>query len=175
MRVPYISLPVVGDIESLRQSVVNQVNSLIEAINRSQVSTDLDMKGHRVYNVKTPANDLDAVNKRYVDDLVRNLGSGRRVGNTSNTTYTVQIANVSEIVLTANTNITAPIAATEGQILIVFVTQGSGPYTITFDAGDFAPGVNTEISPVNGSVSTFLFIGRNDGIWWPVALGFTGV
>lgn len=177
MKVPYIAIPAVTDVESLRMAVLNQVNSMIEQINRPDPPIDIDMKGYKLYNVKTPSNDLDAANKKYVDDAVRAVlgrsGGGRRV--TNNITSTVQVANILNVTLTANTNITAPLVATEGQILIVFITQGAGPYDITFEASDFASGVSTGISPVNGSVSTFVFVGRADGLWWPAAVGFSGI
>jgi len=90
-------------------------------------------------------------------------------GGSSSTAY------VTEVTLTANTTITTPYPASPRSRLTIFVEQGAGPYPITFEATQFAQVVNTNISPVNGSITAFEFAGRGDGLWWPVALPITGL
>jgi len=82
---------------------------------------------------------------------------------------------VHEVTLTANTTISTPYAASAGARLTVFVVQGAGPYTISFDATEFAQVVNTNIAPTSGSVTAFEFAGRADGLWWPCAMPITGM
>lgn len=71
--------------------------------------------------------------------------------------------------LTANTTITAPVPATKGATMVVFVKQGAGPYTISFDATQFAQIVNTNIPAVEDMEIAFPFVGRSDGLWWPMS------
>lgn len=82
---------------------------------------------------------------------------------------------VHEVTLTANTTISTPYTAKAGARLTVFVVQGAGPYTISFDATEFAQVANTNIAPVNGSVTAFEFTGRADDLWWPCAMPITGM
>jgi hypothetical protein len=77
--------------------------------------------------------------------------------------------------LSANTVITAPFNAVLGARLTIYVTQGSGQYTISFDPSQFAQVINTAISEVDGDVSVFDLSGRSDGLWWPTALPMTGL
>jgi len=71
--------------------------------------------------------------------------------------------------LTANTTITAPVPATSGATMVVFIKQGAGPYTISFDATQFAQIVNTNIPAVENMEIAFPFVGRSDGLWWPMS------
>lgn len=77
-----------------------------------------------------------------------------------------------EITLTANTTIASPYVPTAADSLIVYVTQGAGPYTIAFDA-TFNTGVNTNIPAKSGAVTAFCFQGRSDGKWWAVSAPFS--
>jgi len=169
--IPSLYIPQVETVEELRQSVVAQLNNLVEQLNRPATAKDLDMKGYRLYNVRTPSNDLDVVNKKYVDALVRDavarVGGGRQVSSTI--AYSAQIANTLSLTLTSNTTISAPITASDGLLLIIFVKQGTSPYTISFDAADFAQVVNTSIPAVADVETVFPFIGRADGLWWPMS------
>jgi len=81
---------------------------------------------------------------------------------------------VYEVVLTANTTITPPVASTPGGRITIYVTQGAGPYTISFST-EFKQVVNTNISATNGDVSVFDFTGRADGLWWPSSFSMTGL
>lgn len=74
-----------------------------------------------------------------------------------------------EVTLSANTTINAAYSATKGAVLTMYVIQGSGPYTITFNSSDFGGTINTSISAANGGVSVFSFVGRDDGKWWPLS------
>ena len=71
--------------------------------------------------------------------------------------------------LTANTTIVAPIAATTGATLVVFIKQGAGPYTIAFDPTQFSQVVNSNIPAVEDAEIAFPFVGRADGLWWPMS------
>jgi hypothetical protein len=71
--------------------------------------------------------------------------------------------------LTANTTITSPIPATSGATMVVFIKQGAGPYTISFDATQFSQIVNTAIPAVEDMEIAFPFVGRGDGLWWPMS------
>lgn len=71
--------------------------------------------------------------------------------------------------LVANTTITSPYAATRGATLVVFVKQGASPYTISFDATQFAQVVNTNIPATEDLEIAFPFVGRGDGLWWPMS------
>lgn len=71
--------------------------------------------------------------------------------------------------LTANTTITAPVPATKGATMVVFVKQGSGNYTISFDADQFSQSVNTNIPATEDMETAFPFVGRADGLWWPMS------
>jgi hypothetical protein len=71
--------------------------------------------------------------------------------------------------LTANTTITAPIPATSGATMVMFIKQGATPYTISFDATQFAQIVNTAIPAVENMEIAFPFVGRSDGLWWPMS------
>ena len=71
--------------------------------------------------------------------------------------------------LTANTTITAPIPATSGATMVIFVKQGAGPYTISFNATQFSQIVNTAIPAVEDMEIAFPFVGRGDGLWWPMS------
>lgn len=71
--------------------------------------------------------------------------------------------------LTANTTITAPVPATKGATMVVFIKQGAGPYSISFDPDQFAQIVNTNIPAVEDREIAFPFVGRADGLWWPMS------
>ncbi|CAB4166701.1 hypothetical protein UFOVP836_50 [uncultured Caudovirales phage] len=71
--------------------------------------------------------------------------------------------------LTANTTITAPVPATKGATMVVFIKQGAGPYSISFDPDQFAQIVNTSIPAVEDMEIAFPFVGRADGLWWPMS------
>jgi hypothetical protein len=71
--------------------------------------------------------------------------------------------------LTANTTITSPIPATRGATLVVFIKQGASPYTISFDAEQFAQVVNPNIPATEDTEIAFPFVGRSDGLWWPMS------
>lgn len=108
--------------------------------------------------------------RNYVD-VFRGLGSGG--GNVSGSSSIASAgAGVGVYVyepakLTANTTITAPVAATKGATMVIFVKQGAGPYTISFDPTQFSQTVNTNIPPVEDLETAFPFVGRSDGKWWP--------
>jgi hypothetical protein len=71
--------------------------------------------------------------------------------------------------LSANTTIASPIPATSGATMVVFIKQGAGPYTISFDATQFAQIVNTAIPAVENMEIAFPFVGRSDGLRWPMS------
>lgn len=69
-----------------------------------------------------------------------------------------------EITLSANTTIASPYTPTTGDMLFIRVIQGSGPYTISFDS-EFEQSVNTNISPIEGESSYYIFRGMSDNLW----------
>lgn len=71
--------------------------------------------------------------------------------------------------LSANTTITSPIPATSGATMVVFVKQGSGQYSIGFDATQFSQSVNTALPQTEDMETAFPFVGRSDGLWWPMS------
>ena len=110
--------------------------------------------------------------RNYVD-VFRDLSGGG--GNVSGTgsiaatgggagTYVYEPAK-----LTANTTITSPIPATSGATMVVFIKQGAGPYAISFDATQFSQIVNTNLPAVEDMEIAFPFVGRADGLWWPMS------
>ena len=90
-------------------------------------------------------------------------GGGSGSGGGSDNTFTSMT-----VTLTTNTTIASPYTPTENDFLTIFVTQGAGPYTISFDP-EFAPGVNTNLPAENGVVTVFQFRGRSDNLWWLVS------
>jgi|CXWL01.1.fsa_nt_gi hypothetical protein len=82
-----------------------------------------------------------------------------------------------EITLTANTAISASVLPAAGDILIQYITQGAGPYTISFDPAEFAEyaAPPSSITPEDQSVSCFIWCGRSDGYWWPISWPLTGL
>lgn len=93
-------------------------------------------------------------------------GSSNGIGGTLSSGSGVYTYTVPK--LTANTAITVPYAATEGAMLTVWVKQGASNYSISFDADQFAQVVNTNIRPIEDSETGFLFVGREDGLWWVI-------
>lgn len=77
-----------------------------------------------------------------------------------------------EITLTANTTIASPYTPSAGDVLYVYITQGAGPYTISFDA-DFNTDFDTNIPAKSGAVTAFHFRGRSDGKWWAVCAPYS--
>jgi hypothetical protein len=77
-----------------------------------------------------------------------------------------------EITLTANTTIASPYTPTAADLLTVYVTQGAGPYTISFDS-DFNTNVGPTLPGKNGAVTCFQFRGRADGKWWAVCAPYS--
>jgi hypothetical protein len=71
-----------------------------------------------------------------------------------------------EVILSSSAvNITPASAATDGALLAVAVQQSTTvAQSITFSSAFV--GVNANISPVLGSWTVFLFLGRADGKWW---------
>ena len=53
--------------------------------------------------------------------------------------------------------------------MVVFVKQGAGPYSISFDATQFSQSVNTAIPQTEDMEIAFPFVGRSDGLWWPMS------
>lgn len=110
--------------------------------------------------------------RNYVD-VFRGLGGGNGSASGSSSiassgagagTYVYEPAK-----LVGNTTITAPVPATRGATLVVFIKQGASPYTISFDATQFAQAVNTNIPAVEDTEIAFPFVGRSDGLWWPMS------
>lgn len=114
--------------------------------------------------------------RNYIDGFRELKGSGSASG-TGATGRGASGAGtyIYDVTLTANTTISAPIAATVGAALYVYVTQGAGPYIITFDAADFGLVANNNIAAENGSISVFPFVGRSDGKWWQAGFAATGL
>jgi hypothetical protein len=77
-----------------------------------------------------------------------------------------------EITLTANTTIASPYTPTAADLLTIYVTQGAGPYTISFDS-DFDVNFNTNIPGKSGAVTCYQFRGRADGKWWAVCAPYS--
>jgi hypothetical protein len=77
-----------------------------------------------------------------------------------------------EITLTANTTIASPYTPTAADLLTVYVTQGAGPYTISFDS-DFNTNFGSTLPGKNGAVTCFQFRGRADGKWWAVCAPYS--
>lgn len=77
-----------------------------------------------------------------------------------------------EITLTANTTIASPYTPTAADSLVVVVTQGAGPYTISFDS-DFNANFGSTLPGLSGAVTTFVFKGRADGKWWAVSAPYS--
>ncbi len=97
------------------------------------------------------------------------LGGGDSSTAVSGATY------FQEEILAANTTITASVIATVGSILVMYVTQGAGPYTISFEPTEFSQSMPTNIEPTDGSVTVFVWGGRADGLWWPMGWPMTGL
>jgi len=76
-----------------------------------------------------------------------------------------------EITLTANTTIASPYTPTAADELVIFVTQGAGSYTISFDS-DFDTSFSTIMPSKAGAVLCFRFRGRADGKWWAAGLPY---
>lgn len=109
--------------------------------------------------------------RNYID-LFRDVSGGGSVSGTAMIPSATGGAGVyvyEPAKLTANTTITAPIPATTGATMVVFIKQGAGPYTISFDADQFAQIVNTNIPAVEDMEIAFPFVGRSDGLWWPMS------
>lgn len=70
-----------------------------------------------------------------------------------------------EITLTANTAIASPYTPTAADLLTIYITQGAGPYTISFDS-EFNTNFSTNLPGKSGAVTCFQFRGRADGKWW---------
>jgi hypothetical protein len=87
------------------------------------------------------------------------------------------LSHLQEIILVANTTINASVLAVEGDLLIQYITQGAGPYTINFDPAEFAVTAlpSTGIGPEDGSSNCFLWLGRSDGLWWPISWPLIGM
>ena len=77
-----------------------------------------------------------------------------------------------EITLSANTTITSPYTPSAADSLVVVVTQGAGPYTISFDS-DFNTNFGSTLPGLSGAVTTFVFKGRADGKWWAVSAPYS--
>lgn len=77
-----------------------------------------------------------------------------------------------EITLTANTTIASPYTPSAADSLVVVVTQGAGPYTISFDS-DFNTNFGSTLPGLSGAVTTFVFKGRADGKWWAVSAPYS--
>jgi len=107
--------------------------------------------------------------RRLTEILKRTAGGGSISGSSANTGIGGAGVFQYEVTLTANTTISSPFAATKGAILTVFVIQGAGPYTISFDSA-FGGTPNTNISATNGAVNVFTFCGRDDSKWWQMGL-----
>lgn len=83
------SIPPAQDIDSLRLSITNALSKLVGQLNAAP--TTLDGQNARVQNVATPTGPNDAVNKRYLHNLVGSttlVGNGRG-GGTGKDAYTV--------------------------------------------------------------------------------------
>lgn len=113
--------------------------------------------------------------RNYIDvfrDITGNgsvSGSATLSGGTSGAgTYVYEPAK-----LTANTTIVAPVAATQGAAMVIYIIQGAGPYLISFDPDTFGTIANNNIGPVEDSLSVFPFVGRSDGKWWPSGFPMT--
>jgi hypothetical protein len=110
--------------------------------------------------------------RNYVD-VFRNLtgggGSASGSGSIASATGGAGTYLYEPAKLTANTTITVPIPATKGATMVVFVKQGAGPYTISFDADQFSQSVNTNIPATEDMETAFPFVGRSDGLWWPMS------
>lgn len=175
MKINPIEILEATTIDDLRIKIVTAVNDVIDQINRTDMGT-VDARGKRVVNVADPIYPTDGVNYQTLDSILNKIdklqrftsyavaNGGRAIGTgTSPTSVTVV-----EYTLTSNTMIASPFTPDASSMLLVYVTQGAGPYTITFDP-EFHSSVNTAISPTNGSVTVFSFNGRSDNLWWPVA------
>ena len=77
-----------------------------------------------------------------------------------------------EVTLTANTAIASPYTPTAADSLILYVTQGAGPYTISFDS-DFNTNFGSTLPGLSGAVTTFMFKGRADGKWWATSAPYS--
>lgn len=109
--------------------------------------------------------------RNYID-LFRDVSGGGSVSGTAMIPSATGGAGVyvyEPAKLTANTTITAPVPATKGATMVIFVKQGAGPYTISFDPDQFAQIVNTSIPAVEDMEIAFPFVGRSDGLWWPMS------
>ena len=105
--------------------------------------------------------------RNYIDVFRDITGGGGRVsgsgsipgGSGGSGTYVFEPAK-----LTAPLTISAPIAATAGARLVVFVTQGAGSYTISWGP-EFVVLVG-QASAIEDEITAFDFVGRSDGLWW---------
>jgi len=77
-----------------------------------------------------------------------------------------------EITLTANTTIASPYTPTAADSLTLYVTQGAGSYTISFDS-DFNTNFGSTLPGLAGAVTCFQFRGRADGKWWAVSAPYS--
>jgi|GEM_PF-2267634 len=108
--------------------------------------------------------------RNYVD-VFRNLtgGGGNASGSIASATGGAGTYVYEPAKLTANTTITAPVPATKGATMVVFIKQGTTHYTISFDATQFSQSVNTNIPATENMEIAFPFVGRADGLWWPMS------
>lgn len=174
IRIPHIDVVPAKSVEELQRNLTSAVNQVIDQLNQ-RPKNGLDANGYRIVNVDDPSVGRDAVNLRTLEDRLSGLpGLIRRVGNANPLSSGgggggsgVTVSSV-DYVLSSNTTITSPGFPAEHDILVVYVTQGAGPYTISFSA-DFMP-VSSNLPSEAGLITIFPFMARADGLWWPLGL-----
>lgn len=90
MNITNPTLPPATDVDALRTAVASALSNLVTQINQSAVTNNFDMGGNRVLNVGDCTSLYDAVNKKYIDNVMGTITNvGRRASNPSTAAYTI--------------------------------------------------------------------------------------
>ena len=90
--IPHISIGTPEDLEALTRVVENSINSLVDRINASAISGNLDMQQHRVTNLSRPTSRRDAVNLDYLSEALTRLY--RRIYNETSRNIEEGVTNI---------------------------------------------------------------------------------
>lgn len=87
--IPKISINIsdTAAMSELRRTIENTINSLIDRINATKFTSNIDANNTRITNVAKPASPTDAVTLKYLNEALEGLsGAQRRTITTSNVT-----------------------------------------------------------------------------------------
>lgn len=138
-KLPTSTLAPTDDIDALRRQVNVELNRIVDAVNRQDLTKVLEANNNRIQNLANGVQPHDAINVAQLGKLAK-LVDQRTTGQVRATTLFSQVAGVGNInvfrqTLTGDVTIVAPTLVAIGDILIyVLIQDGTGAHTVSWSA-----------------------------------------